>query len=270
MTYMGRPAKYKFKASFARVGQVELEMIEPLEGPTIYADYLLQHGEGANHIRSMPDTMAAMDKNVEIMSGRGFPLVMGGHDGNEVGFAYIGTTSALKTIWEAVKMPDGPPNIPAVVFPANEKEMSPSKIKVRAISRAGIVVDDLEKAIGAYRDILSIGDWKISDPSRQVNIICRGKPVKSGWKTARADAGPVQLELIQPIGSENVFHDFLKRHGGGIHHLQFPVNDIKETKKIMSDQGFPVLMEGESNDGSFAFFDTTDKLKIVWEALQLT
>ena len=53
-----------------------------------------------------------------------------------------------------------------------------------------------------------------------------------------------------------------------IHHIQFLTDDIEKTKKAMSAEGFNVLMEGQSSDGSFAFFDTTGPLKITWEALQ--
>ena len=268
MTYMGKPAKFKFRASFAQAGQVELELIQSIEGYTIYSDYLNEHGEGAHHIRSVPDSMPAMDRNVEAMSSNGFPLLMGGHDGNEVGFAYIDTTKALKTIWEAVKMPDSPPNVPAVIYPPDQQEVSPARIKVQAISRIGIVVKDVEKVAADYRDIMGIGNWKISDMDSS-SILYKGETVKTAWKSARAIAGPMQLELIQPLRGDNIFNDFIHKHGEGIHHIQFIVNDIEETEDIMSIEGFPVLMKGESADGSFAFFDTTDPLKIIWEAVQL-
>jgi catechol 2,3-dioxygenase-like lactoylglutathione lyase family enzyme len=271
MTYMGKPAKFKFRASFAQAGQTELELIQSLEGPTIYADYLRTHGEGANHIRSIPDSMEAMDKNAEIMSRNGFPVIMDGHDGTEVGFAYIDTVKALKTIWEAVKMPGGPPNVPVTIYPANEKEVSPAKIKVKAISRVGIAVKDLDYVAAHYEKLLGIGKWDISEPVSSTNhsIMYRGKSVKTDWKAARAGAGQMQLELIQPGPGDNIFTDFIDKQGEGIHHLQFLVDDIKETKDIMKKQGFTVLMEGESSDGSFAFFDTTGPLKIIWEAVQI-
>jgi len=269
MTYMGKPARYKFRASFAQAGPVELELIQSLHGPTIYDDFLKVHGEGANHLRSIPDSMASMDKNMEIMASRGFPLLMGGHDGNEVGFAYIDTTKSLKTIWEAVKMPDGPPNVPVTVIPADIKKESSSKIKVRAINLIGIVVQDLEKVTADYEELMGIGKWTISEPvSPEKEIIYHGKAVKTGWKSARAGAGPMQLELIQPADRNNIFHEFISKYGEGIHHIQFLVDDIEKTKKTMSAEGFNVLMEGRSGDGSFAFFDTTGPLKIIWEALQ--
>jgi hypothetical protein len=46
------------------------------------------------------------------------------------------------------------------------------------------------------------------------------------------------------------------------------VDDIEETNRIMEAQGFPVLMGGGFLGGGFAFYDTVEPLKVVWEAFQ--
>ena len=269
MTYRGKAARYKFKASFCRVGAVELELIESIEGSTIYKDYLKKYGEGANHVQSLAKSVKEVDRNIEIMSMNGFPLLMGGRYGNEIAFAYIDTVSALKTIWETVKMPDEPSGVP-VIYPSSDQKVSPAKVKVKAINRIGIVVLDVEKVKESYQKILGISPWDILELSSPElhDVTYRSKVVNPRWKIASATAGPVQLELIQPISGKNIYADFLDNNGEGIHHIQFMVDDIEETNRIMKEEGFPVLMGGEYHGERFAYYDTLGPLKVIWKAVQ--
>ncbi len=49
--YRGQPGQFTCRLAFADLGTVELELIEPVNGPSIWQDYLDQHGEGIHHIR---------------------------------------------------------------------------------------------------------------------------------------------------------------------------------------------------------------------------
>ncbi|MCL5994934.1 MAG: VOC family protein [Chloroflexi bacterium] len=49
--YHGQPGQFSCRLAFADLGSVELELIEPLAGPSIWQDFLDQHGEGIHHIR---------------------------------------------------------------------------------------------------------------------------------------------------------------------------------------------------------------------------
>ena len=270
-TYGGKPANHlKFKASFAQVGPVQFELMQSIEGHTIYDDYIAEHGEGANHLQYLVDSVEEMDKHVEIMSKQGSPLLMGGRFGSNGGFAYIDAVSTLKTVWEPVKMPDEPYGGPTVIYPSSESEVSPAKIKVQAITQIGIVVKSLEEVMRNYWNILGIGPWDILEyaPPALHDITYHGKPVNSKWRVAFTNVGPVQLELLQPVSGDNLYSDFIREHGEGIHHVQFLVDDIKETNQIMEAEGFPILMGGEFLDGGFAYYDTVGPLKIIWEAFQ--
>jgi len=66
----------------------------------------------------------------------------------------------------------------------------------------------------------------------------------------RAAAGKeVHLELLEPIGEDSPITPFLRTTGGGLHHLCFSVDDIKDTTKRLIDAGFrcvcdPVVCRG--------------------------
>ena len=49
--YRGKPGDFRYRQAFVDLGSVELEIIQPLEGETIWSDFLEEHGEGIHHIR---------------------------------------------------------------------------------------------------------------------------------------------------------------------------------------------------------------------------
>ncbi len=49
--YHGELARFRTRQAFADLGSVELELIQPLEGQTIWSDFLAERGPGIHHIR---------------------------------------------------------------------------------------------------------------------------------------------------------------------------------------------------------------------------
>lgn len=49
--YYGQPGNFTARMAFAELGPVELELIQPLTGESIWADFLAKHGPGIHHIR---------------------------------------------------------------------------------------------------------------------------------------------------------------------------------------------------------------------------
>jgi methylmalonyl-CoA/ethylmalonyl-CoA epimerase len=57
--YYTQPARFRTRQAFADLGTVELELIQPLEGQTIWSDFLAARGPGIHHIRfNVPDHQA--------------------------------------------------------------------------------------------------------------------------------------------------------------------------------------------------------------------
>jgi methylmalonyl-CoA/ethylmalonyl-CoA epimerase len=49
--YYGQPGDFTARMAFTELGSVELELIQPVSGQSIWADFLEEHGEGIHHIR---------------------------------------------------------------------------------------------------------------------------------------------------------------------------------------------------------------------------
>jgi methylmalonyl-CoA epimerase len=53
-----------------------------------------------------------------------------------------------------------------------------------------------------------------------------------------APEGECFLELLEPIGDDAPIANFLKKRGGGLHHLCFTVDDIEEATATLKAEGF--------------------------------
>ncbi len=73
--YHGMPAEFGARMAFAELGSVELELIQPLEGDSIWADFLRDHGEGIHHIRF---NVRDLEPVIEHLAGHGIDVAQMG------------------------------------------------------------------------------------------------------------------------------------------------------------------------------------------------
>ena len=103
MRIRGEPVAYSFKAAMAVTGRTLWELIEPVDGPSIYKEFLEEHGEGLHHVLVEHQTQN-FDQAIHTFTERGCPPLMEGRMG-EVRFAYLSTEEHFKTIMEVVYRP---------------------------------------------------------------------------------------------------------------------------------------------------------------------
>jgi methylmalonyl-CoA/ethylmalonyl-CoA epimerase len=104
LLFRGAPATFSIRLAFAD-SHPEVELIEPVNGPSIYDEWLAERGESLHHlavaVTSLREATVAMESaGFEVVqSGRGFAPDGGG------GFAYFDTAHALGYMLEAVELP---------------------------------------------------------------------------------------------------------------------------------------------------------------------
>ena len=107
MTYRGRPQPYRMRLAFAQCGDLQLELIQSLEGPNIYEEFLERHGEGIHHLGVFVPDLA---EGVRAMERQGYALIQsgGGHGKQgDGGFAYFETESPFAHDVGADRAPQG-------------------------------------------------------------------------------------------------------------------------------------------------------------------
>lgn len=146
---------------------------------------------------------------------------------------------------------------------------SSAKVRVKAINQVCIVVEDLQKSMEDYWNILGIGPWDVyAYEAPMVHYYeYHGKPAYAKTKLGITRVGSVQLELVEHVAGDTIFRDFLAKHGEGLHHLNFLVDDVDETVAILAKEGFPSVQGGHFGDtGNYS--DINIKLlHTVWEVV---
>jgi len=95
-TYRGKPSDWSILAAFTYVGDTQIEIIQPLQGPNIYYEHLEAKGEGLHHIKEYVDNCQEV---IEDFKKKGIAVIQSGRFGKGE-FYYFDTEPILGVVFE--------------------------------------------------------------------------------------------------------------------------------------------------------------------------
>ena len=107
MTYMGEDADYSMRIALSYFGPMRIELIEVIEGNSIYKDFVEEKGYGVQHLGILVKDMQSTIQQAEemgftvIQDGSGFGLNGDGH------YAYLDSEEDFGITFELIERPDG-------------------------------------------------------------------------------------------------------------------------------------------------------------------
>lgn len=125
---------------------------------------------------------------------------------------------------------------------------------IERITEIGVAVDDLEQATRLFVDLLGA-------TAEPVQVVER---YQMRYRMCRL--GKVDFELMQPLADQGVIADFLRKHGPGLHHVAFAVNDIEAGAGALAAKGVrfveeaPFALRLEGVDFAGRAFDSDVKI----------
>ncbi len=134
------------------------------------------------------------------------------------------------------------------------------------LDQIGIVVTDLDAFTSELTRLFGIGPFRIMewpvdgiDPQSTYH----GQPADYRLRLAFATAGKVQIEVIQPLEGQNIYSDFLRDHGPGLHHFRLTIPGFEKGVEVLANDGIQNIASGTGvHVGSkWAYFDTTHNLE---------
>ena len=97
--YNGKPTIARAKLAFFHMGQLDVELIEPIDGPSTWKDQLDQHGDSLHHIAFV---IKGMQEKIAYLDSKGVPLVQRGeYTGGR--YAYLDGVAQLGTVLELLE-----------------------------------------------------------------------------------------------------------------------------------------------------------------------
>ncbi len=127
----------------------------------------------------------------------------------------------------------------------------------RTVFQNAWVVDDVEAACLKWVREMGVGPFYVTEYTDQItDVTYRGRPGELKMFVAIAQAGPVQIELIQPTTSLCAYRDSVPTGEVGFHHMCVWTHDLEADTAWFADLGYEAANIGHAGDIHFAYYDT--------------
>ncbi|MEH6658730.1 methylmalonyl-CoA epimerase [Leeuwenhoekiella marinoflava] len=102
---------------------------------------------------------------------------------------------------------------------------------MKKIEHIGIAVKSLKDSNLMYEKLLGVKPYKIEEVASE------------GVNTSFFEMGESKVELLEAITETSAIAKFLEKHGPGIHHIAYAVDDIKQELQRLKSEGFELINE---------------------------
>jgi methylmalonyl-CoA epimerase len=100
---------------------------------------------------------------------------------------------------------------------------------IKKVHHVGVVVRDVEQAMRFYRDMLGL-------PVHKQELI-----QEQGVKAALLTLGDCEIELLEPVVTDNGVARYLEKKGEGLHHICFEVDDVENDLAALKARGTEMI-----------------------------
>jgi methylmalonyl-CoA/ethylmalonyl-CoA epimerase len=103
--------------------------------------------------------------------------------------------------------------------------------KIKRIDHIAIVVEDIDSALGFWRDALGLELDHVEDVPEQKSLV------------AFLPTGGSEVELVKPTTNDSGVARYLQKRGPGMHHICFEVDDIEAILTKLKEKGVRLINE---------------------------
>ncbi|MCB2075927.1 MAG: VOC family protein [Novosphingobium sp.] len=140
----------------------------------------------------------------------------------------------------------------------------------RQFVQSCFIVPDIEAAMAEWLRVSNIGPFFVMSHVRPSDGLYRGQPADLEMSCAFAQAGPMQIELIeQHTDGPSVYRDMFPAGTGGFHHLCYWADGtIGEEVEYYRGQGIEAGYLASFGALNFGYFDAREVLGCFVEVLE--
>jgi methylmalonyl-CoA/ethylmalonyl-CoA epimerase len=245
----GRPAQVTVRLAQGDLGGLAVLFVQPVGGENAYSEFLNENGSGIFSLNHNFPSEAALEQEVSRLQKLGVGVLQRGRldrPGRTLVYVFMDTRAegkyTLGLVYDSAPDPSPP---------------GPAGLK---LSQFAFVVNDL-KPVSAYWKRLGKPEMDVTHPTL-TEPEYRGKPAEFDQYLGWQRHGQIVYEWIQSLKGPNVYEDFIKSRGEGVHHLGFDVPDMDAAIDRWTSLGFPSVQaggwgeKGKPGSGRFAYVDT--------------
>ncbi|MEA1977374.1 MAG: methylmalonyl-CoA epimerase [Chloroflexota bacterium] len=131
---------------------------------------------------------------------------------------------------------------------------------VKRINHIAIVVDEIEDALHFWRDALGLKVARVEEVPDQDSVV------------TFLPVGNMEIELVKPTSDESGIARYLNKHGPGIHHICFEIEDIEASLESLKASGVRLINSEPAigtNGKRFAFIHPESTHGVLVELYEL-
>ena len=265
----GRPVHYALRGAEVYVGDVNFELLQPLEGPNLWSEFIAARGEGIASIAVMFHERADGDAVKAAFHERfGIEVSMKADIGEHIEYYYLDTEGRFGCLIESGSGHAIDFVRPAQVFPHAGARPGPSPLSglTYPLSQVSLVVGDLESRVEAFQEAFGWGPWLVFEPDdvplRGARV--RGQPADLRLRLAQAQVGQLNVELVEPRGEGDPWRRHLEEKGEGLIAIGLELPDAAACERARAqfhDLGCEVLAAARVGPGEWTYLDTEGDFK---------
>ncbi len=272
----GEPVDYSLRGAEVYVGSLNFELLQPLDGPNLWSEFMDRRGEGIASIAAMfleredGDAVKKAFKDTFDID-----VIMKANIGDHIEYYYLDTEEQFGCLIESGSGHAIDFVKPAQVYPHPGAEPGPSPVSgiTYPITQVSVAVRDLEAKMQRYHQAFGWGPWKVFETDgKKVMHHCEmdGKPAEFKVRWAETMVSDLNFELIEPLGDGNPWQEFIDEKGEGISSVAVMFTTQEEAERVKAQfaaDGIGVTAVGHIGDEiEWFFLDTEVPFKCVIES----
>ena len=252
----GKPVKYTLKSAQVMVGSLNFELVQPLEGPSLWKEFIAERGEGLASIAVMFKTAAEAETVKREFAQHGIHVTMRGDIGDRIEYYYLDTSERFGCVIGCASGRATDFLEPSYFYPtADAPPTNRSEGLDYRITAVSVVVREVDSRVRAFREALGWGPWMIFECDGDVlNHDCEidGHPTdyfNTRWAEMRF--GELNFTLAQPRGGDNHEQRVIDQKGEGIGSIAVMFKTRAESRKVIEQfatMGLGITAKGHIGD----------------------
>jgi len=144
----------------------------------------------------------------------------------------------------------------------------------KGVGQVAIVVKNLDETVKRYYEVFGVKPWHFYTYEKPFvkEMTYYGKPANYSMRIALSYFGPSRIELIEVKRGPSVYQDFIDKHGYGVQHLGFRVENMEDALQQAAKAGFRMIQDGAGfgpdGDGCYAYLNTEAEFGFLIELIQ--
>ncbi len=257
-TFRGKPARWSMKLGLTWLDDVQWEVIQPVEGASLYREHLSAKGRGVQHIlmstgevrfAEAERRLSAYNHPFAQTARANTPMRFGSRTvprlpnwlvaPMSLHFGYVDAEATLRTSLELTRYPPGLSERRALRSSAGDFHVPDAERDIEhtlpdehvsRVAKVSILTRDLDATVRWYLELGGVGPWHLFE--------------RPGERVAWAMLDDMLFELVQPRSESSAYRDTLESRGEGVAALGVVPKAGKDLVRRCEKLGYPVEKRG--------------------------